>query len=1141
MSVSTERSFLAESQWDPHSECNSMISFDMTQPHSPTSPSKFFKNSEDKRGMFDRLSNFFKKEKRKKSSGRQHSDASTSPGSPASPLSPRSPQSQQQDGPQTASQKDSEPAVAGTGAERGDSLSQSSGPSASSTASLVMGEAQLPFADSNSSGRSSVREVHVCSVSGASSQKNSENATEDLTATTHPSADSSSEMGFARSVVEEVNKKLQVSLEEVNLEDTKGSSENNAVDQTTFKIPLSSSAEAPKSPNLTSISLASKKTMVKVGEKGHSTALRGITLGSQSSTSHLITTQQEDGDSSDAVRKSSEVDTRGPIFSWEPAAAARGPSPEKGQVPRGDSPVQIHKAIWVETHLGEEVEWEREGEKEKDKMREGEESFRADSPPVLAIPVTVIPEDDSVTQGAADSPRTPSAEPLLSSGSPPDSTVSLAAAAGDCQTTLPQPEQPVTGAHSRQSSLQEKRGSREIRVTRKTVNLPSKHKVIAQNVCVSSDGSEPAGEEPSRDSTSETSDTTGVKPLPSLQNNNVELKEADLESLPATDETTCSDTVTPEPPVKERTDSEASDFDDTSAASDMHRAKSQAVRSGIRGQGTIQATPSKRGVKAAAESWHSAASGAKTPPSAAGSKAKNVTTKAKAPTESTKVGTSSDMPPQREYNSDKAVSMLPTLKDQSTSGPLSATGSKSKIPKRSTSDADVKSPVTPDKTSVSDASGSAAPSRLQIQPRNKDSLKFPVTAAKVGRKSSFEEAKGGKALSGDTSPTKTTHRTGTKDVKEKSDEDRDPTNLVNGVARDRVESSITTGHPTDKENLDVKKQSHQDSKAATKSRLPVSSQERKTHDVITQTSGANVKTITSSQTESGRPKTEQEEVRGERPAGETPPPLSESPKKGSMSPSKPVFKSHKESDTPASCVSPPPTNKDKTVLLRLSKQSDNIQHHKSPAKASADLSSSVSKSPTKGQRSLNKVKFGKLSPAENSESTPAPNQEEPSETTDREAAVEAPESVSRIQSDEATEEQESQFSPKKCQEEVKEEDILETSQLISNIKPDLIQKKSFSEPDSAVWAPDTIAAYEDVTDMSAKPVVADSIHCDIMTHSDQDAIVPGGVSLPKTNKVTSNVYNAKNSLPVKLISKEPKDTLPASPAALPADDNLHKC
>uniref|UniRef100_A0A3B4VC31 Crystallin beta-gamma domain containing 1a n=1 Tax=Seriola dumerili TaxID=41447 RepID=A0A3B4VC31_SERDU len=327
MSVSTEYSFRTESEWDPDSESTSMISFDMTQPISPASPSKF-PTSPSKVGFTHTFSHFLSVSE----------DGLKTP---------------------TPSRKDSDlmgshRGETRTGAEGDDTLSQGSGLSASSVISVRRDEAELPFADSDSSGRSSVREVIVCRVSTAS---------ESITFTpTTP---------------------------------------------TTFKIPLSKTAEAPKSPNLTSISLASKKTCVRVGEKGHSTALTGIRLGSQSSTSHLITTQEED--ESEREKENSEARRRAQIFSWETTATAWSPSPETEEIPRGDSPVRLHKAIWVETHLGEEEEeGEGEGEKEKDIAKEREEGYRADSPPVLAIPVIVIPEDDSVAQGTEDGPSTPS-------------------------------------------------------------------------------------------------------------------------------------------------------------------------------------------------------------------------------------------------------------------------------------------------------------------------------------------------------------------------------------------------------------------------------------------------------------------------------------------------------------------------------------------------------------------------------------------------------------------------------------------------------------------------------------------------------------------------------------------------------------
>ncbi|XP_078132947.1 uncharacterized protein crybg1a isoform X1 [Sander vitreus] len=1274
MSVSTECSFRTESDWDPYSESTSMISFDMTQPHGPTSPSKFFKSSEDKRGVFDRLSNFFN-HRRRKSSSRRHSEASDST-SPTSPLSPHSLQSLQEDGPKTPtpSRKDSQ--LTGfsygedrTGAEYADTLSSS--PSTLSVASLLTDGAELPFADSNSSGRSSVREVHVCRVSTASGGSNSGNVTPttlDLATTTHPSADSSSTLGFAESVVEKVSKRLQVSLDENVLKNTERYSEDNAVGRTTLlalNTPLSKAAETPKSPNLTSISLASNKRSVKVGEKGHRTVLRGITLGSQSSTSHLISTQQGDENSPDIVRENKR---RGQVFSWDTAAEEFSASPEEEQVPRGASPVQLHKAIWVETYLGAEEEEEWEGKKEKDIIQRGEEGFRADSPPVLAIPVTVIAEDDSIPQCAAERRASTPSETLTSSGSLPESAIYLAPTTGEFQTTLPQPEEPDTGIGSKQSSQKEKRRSREIRVTRKTVNLPSKHKVFAHKVYVSPepslDGNESAGEKLGGVSTSETTERKLLQ-----NNNNVELKEANLESFPTTDETTHSDTNTPEPLVKEKTDCEASDFENTSATSDM----SQAVGSGVRDPGTNQVTTSKRGVKAAAKSLHTTASGAKTPSLAAGSKAKIVTTKAKASTESTKVGTSSDMPPKTEHSND----MLPTLKDQSTSGPSSPIGSKSKIPKRSASDADVKSPVTPDKTSVTDASGPVFTAKLQKQPKTKEALKSPVTTTKAGRKHSFEEAKGGKALPGAISPTKTLQKTGTKLIKEKSDEDSDSINLFNGVEKDHEENSTKTGQPTGREGLDVKKQGQNclenNASLASKSRLPISSPTRKKNDEITKTSGTNYKKMTSGQTDSDRSKPVQklQVTPGERPGSETPPPLPESPKKaGSMLStrlSKHLSKrsiSQEESDF---CVSPPPTEQEETVSSRLSKQSD-IKHHKSPVKDSADPSSSVSKLPTRSQI----VKSRKHSPTRSSASTSTSKQDS-NQNTNTEAVVKASESVtadvkdntsgdrlrfkfpsteeqqhiiklpgnqsntsenklkgketkefeesitspateeilkihpiqrkdviisentpvkvtpvtgpgtvvlpcrevakanpsqsqvtdtntesdcqggqhetkqkvkstskkSQIQSDNTAQEQKTQFSQKICPEEVKERDILETTKQISKTKPDLIQERRLPEPNSAVWAQDTIPAHENETNMSTKPVVVDITHCDIITHSGQEGVMPNSVSLEETNKVTSKENNI-NSLPAKLDSKdqdaEPKHVLLATSIAVSVDD-----
>ncbi|XP_026156402.1 titin isoform X2 [Mastacembelus armatus] len=1216
--------------------------------------------SSEKRGVLDRLSSLFSSKKKKSSSSRQNSDSSTDA------CSPTLTQCQEDEGIKTPtpSRKDSELTGARksqTGAECSDSFSQSSSPSSSSMASFLIDEVEVPFSDSNSSGRSSVREMTVCRVSTPNDERNSGNLTPtplDTGTTTHTSADSASELGFTESVVKEVTKRLQVHLEESIQKNTEGTVSPTPI--TAFKSTLSEGPQVQKSTNLTSGSVASKKTHIKIGEKKHSIAVTGITSSSQLPTPDL--SEPKDEDSLNLGRENSRATKKAPIFS----------SHERKETPKGDSPVQLHKAIWVETHLGEEEEVEREGG-EENTMKEREEDFRADSPPVLAIHVTVIPEDDLVSQVTADSPSTPS-EILPSSGRLPESAISLAPTAGEFQTTLPQPEEPDTGTDSKQSSFQEKRRLREIRVTRKTVNLPSKHKGFAQKVYISPesslDGNEPTEEECSGDSTSNIFDTEEVKPLPSLQNNNDALKQTNLQPF-TTDETTLSETDTPGPLVKETKDLETSDFDNTSLP--MYKAKSQGVGSGVRGQEVTQSTTLKQGLKAAAESHHTTASGIKTPSSAAGSKA-NVTTKVKSPTESAKVGPSSDIPPQKEHSNEKSVSMLPTLKEHGTSGSPSAMVSKSKIPKRSTLDADLKIPASPDKTSVADAYGSPVTSKQQKQIRTKESLKSPT---KAGRKPGFEEAKGGKPVSGDISPTKSTNKPGTKLIKEKSDENIDSAKVVNDVQTEHMECSVKTGDPPAGESIDVKKQqqSHTENNApmASKTHLPISSPTRKKSDEMTHTIGTNYRKKSSGQTVSDRTKKnpEQQEVPPDDSSGsETPPSLPGSPKKGSMlsaRPSKQLSKrsiSHEENDTP---ISPPPTKQEKSLSLKQPKHSENIkQQPKSPVKDSADSLSPVSKLPTRGQKTSTKFKFRKpqhpppeTSATSKQESTHITNsqtvvkasnstvpdcgkntasgdrfklksvsteEEEHKDLTDKEsipsetklkgketnklegitiptrkdiskikpkenidvitanAKVEitpvvepvskvspsseivnatptqspvtdlnsvgtdnqgkqdegkfkvkiesSPENVVHIQTDNTTEEKQTLLLPDNSP----EVDILEKTQIISNIKPVLIQEK---ETDSVVLAQDTIPAHNDVIDTSVKPVVGDSLHCNIMTQSDKEHVMPDNISPKETTKTTFEEKVTTNRAPAQLTLKDqdvkPDDVLSAIPIEVSVD------
>lgn len=298
----------------------------------------------------------------------------------------------------------------------------------------------------------------------------------------------------------------------------------------------------------------------------------------------------------------------------------------------------------------------------------------------------------------------------------------------------------------------------------------------------------------------------------------MEPQEAEPE-LFATDDTSQSDAKADEPVVLEKTDSEILDFDDTSGTSDMHRPKSHLAGSGVRGQEANKATTSKQQVKTS--------SGLKTQSSAAGSKSRNVTTKAKGSTEGLKRVLSSDTTAQKECSNDKTVSIIPTLKDQSSSSLSSA---KSRIPKRSTS------PVTADKTLPSDGPGQVASSKLKRQNKIKEPLKSPV-ATKAERKPSFEEAK---RRVGDVSSTKTAYKTTTKTVNEKTKEDSDSVFFANSLEKEHEKSSVKI--TAAEESQDVNNQSLENKLSPTsRSRLPVTSPTRRRSEEIPETKSASFK------------------------------------------------------------------------------------------------------------------------------------------------------------------------------------------------------------------------------------------------------------------------------------------------------------
>ncbi|RVE66363.1 hypothetical protein OJAV_G00106610 [Oryzias javanicus] len=846
--------------------------------------------SGDKKGVLGRLTTLFSVRRRKGSN--KQLDSFENPSSPASPVSPRF-DLQQQDGGATNH------AEFQTTKKGRDTISQSS-----STTSLKADEADFPFADSNSSREGSVRELNVGPVS---TERTCEKAVE------FPA--SKSNLAFSDSVVEEVHKRLQVDLKEK----VQSPCEGEVFSPTTLmslNIPVSMATETLKSPNLTSISLGSKKTLVKTGEKGHSTALRGITLASPSS--RTVTTSQQEVKQESSGAKKVGISPRG--LTGEAAATTWSHPPEKDGVKGGDSPVQLHKAIWVETHLGEE-EVERVGGAGKDIMQqeeEEEEGFRAESPPVLAIPVTVIPEDDAETPEALRGSPTPPHTPP--SGRWPEATISLAASTQEFQTVPPQLEKPHSDIQSKQSLLQGEQGSREIRVTRKTVRLPSNDKFFAQKVVISPESSleedEVAGEICSAGLSSESSLPTEVKPLADLQSDR-DAEPKDASALTAADDSRQHDKDASLPVVEGKSCSETSEAVHTSI---MNKTKPQVVRLGLKRNESGQAVVSSGRLKAAAVSQQPTGSGTKVPSSAAARKAKNVSVKTQGSTEGAE--TLSD--PQQELSS--SVSLLPVLKDQSTGRSSSTTDSRSKIPKRSPSDSDVN--LNPH------GSGSTGPQSSQKQLRVKESGKLQTIA---GNKTNVDGAKAVRSVSGILSPTKLTNKTDVKLSHTKYDHDFESANLSNCREKEHGKRSVKSS-PTGDDKI-----------------------KREAEDII-QRSRHNLKRASSGQTDQGKEARTQspegQEFNEEKFEPQTANLPSGSPKIGtgsvsSTKASKQIPRrsiSLKETEPPSTSDSLSP-RQEKSTFSRFAKQADNPkQAHKESAEASSE-----SVLPMRGQRSPPKV------------------------------------------------------------------------------------------------------------------------------------------------------------------------------------------
>ncbi|XP_026116946.1 beta/gamma crystallin domain-containing protein 1 isoform X1 [Carassius auratus] len=281
---------------------SSTLSLDLTSLQDPSSPKrKHRKSSEEKSGVLNRIGSFFSRKKKNRTASDDNDENLSSEANSSTKYS-------------RSEHKEIEDSVFGPG---------NRSPSVCSVASIVADGGDLPFADSDSSGRASVKEVEVIKVSrvATSSDKRTEN------------------------LVKEVNKKLKVYLEETTDSTIKKSAD----------VPI----HTPDTPKSTPVSgrTETKKTVLKttVTGGGNYTALVGVTLGSQSRNSSSSDIQPGEPGETDIEKKNSAKRSNqesnnkllAPMNTTSPEA-------EERSVQASPSPGQVHKALWVETHVTEQ-------------------------------------------------------------------------------------------------------------------------------------------------------------------------------------------------------------------------------------------------------------------------------------------------------------------------------------------------------------------------------------------------------------------------------------------------------------------------------------------------------------------------------------------------------------------------------------------------------------------------------------------------------------------------------------------------------------------------------------------------------------------------------------------------------------------
>ncbi|XP_046874208.1 uncharacterized protein crybg1a isoform X2 [Hypomesus transpacificus] len=773
MSVMTECSIRTDlDEFDLRPETKSMMNLDMAHFRSPKSPSKPRKSSDEK-GMFSRLGNLFSSKRRKSRSGRasEASDDACLSGSisPASPLSPGCPQPPDSDGQKTPTPTHRESDVAGLcmaevqpGTGKGGVTKYS--PSTTNLASLLVDERDLPFADSDSSCQGSVREVQVCKVSPVQSigERMSGNVTPTTFAfplSTSSRAESLIEPGLTEAIVVEVSKRLQIHLEETTLRNKEG---EGTITLKSFKIPLANSGETPKSPTLTSNSTESKISSLKIAGRGTAQP-NSPARGRRSSETRKVVQSTS----------STSEETITPIQSSLPGTMEEG---------RPGSEEKLHKAVWVETYLGDE-KGAQEG-----RRKEREEGLGADSPQTVATPVTVISVQDFDTQGA-------SAISTLSAAESHSIELSVPAvpASTDLQTTSTRQGVSKSRINSDTSSCLEK----EDRAA--TLTQLSDSAVFAKKVYISREPSLEGDEqvEKKKDKSLDCSQKLELDLPTNLKSTNNQPNH-DSSSAEKTSEHTDTElnlhvqtAIADSSTKRTRTASKASDLDD---ASDMpgQRTQSHVGGSGVKGQCASPTKPEAQGGTGSKPGGTSVVK-SKPPPKV---KLQGLVVK-------TKVGT-----PKKDDS--ETIEVTSPLSEEPSavvrSEEVVVTSPKSRIPKKSFEKSldDASKPATEqDATSGGDVSELAI-SKSSKPPKPKQfMLKNPVTSSTVDRKPSFEHVKGGSsggksipvsAQSGEVSPSKVS-RSVTKLRKDKSEENTSTGEPINGVVIDtktaNTENDIT--------------------------------------------------------------------------------------------------------------------------------------------------------------------------------------------------------------------------------------------------------------------------------------------------------------------------------------------------------------